>query len=214
MSVGNSKLGKKVTMDVNPVLKPKLATPALILSSVAIFICAVYAAGTIAVSRQPTWFLILAALASILVAATVGATWFARARRRQAWTASATEKWNRLNEMKRTRGTTTEVSVLSVDDLEPTGSWITIRWDRFDHVQPAWIEAVNEPIWPGAVLLISPDPGQVAPGAPWPVTYYISATRCIAWAPADARSRHRTQGQNATPAPNKLQPSRNFTPPQ
>ena len=170
-------------MDKNPVLKPKLATPALILSSVAILICAVYAAGTIAASRQPTSVLIFVALASCVFAVAVGAIWFARARRRRAWTAATIEKWNRLDDLKRTRRTTTEVTVLSVDALEPTGSWITIRWNRFDHVQLAWLEAFNEPIWPGSVLLISPDPAQVVPGAPWPATYYIQASKCLAWAP-------------------------------
>jgi hypothetical protein len=76
--------------------------------------------------------------------------------------------------------------VLSVDAVEPTGSWITIKWNRFDYVQPAWLEALPEPIWPGSVLLISPDPAQVVPGVPWPATYYISGSDCLAWAPATA----------------------------
>lgn len=62
-------------MGKNPVLRPKLATPAPILSSVAIFMCAVYVAGTLAASAQPTLVLILAALASVLLAAAVGAIW-------------------------------------------------------------------------------------------------------------------------------------------
>lgn len=194
MSVGNSKLGEKVTMDANPVLKPKLATPALILSSVAISICVFYAAGTIATNWQSPPTLILAALVSFLLTTAVCAIWFTRARRLRAWTAAANEKWKHLDGLKRTRGTTTEVTVLSVDALEPTGSWITIRWNRFDYVQQAWIEALDEPIWPCSVLLISPDPTQGTRGAPWPVTYFIRASNFLAWAP----------GEEALPKPRRV----------
>lgn len=170
-------------MDTNPVLKPRLATPALILSSVAILICVYYLVASMAANGQSPLILILEALASFLLAAIVGAIWFARARRLRAWTAAADEKWTRLEETKQTHGTTTEITVLSVDGLEPTGSWITIRWNHFDHIQVAWIEALRDPIWPGTLLLISPDPSQIRPGAPWPSTYYIRASRCLAWAP-------------------------------
>lgn len=176
-------------MESNPVLKPKLATPALILSSVAISICVAYLVGTVAANWPPNFFLLLTGLASLLVAATVGSIWLARMRRLRAWTAAADDKWKRFDEMKRARGTTAEVTLLSVDSLEPTGSWITIEWNRFDHVQCAWIEALRDPIWPGSVLLISPDPAQVRPGSPWPAIYYIQASNYLAWAPAAARSK-------------------------
>ncbi|WP_320536133.1 hypothetical protein [Pseudarthrobacter sp. IC2-21] len=170
-------------MDKNPVLEPKLATPALILSSVATLTCVIYLVGSVTVYGQSAMFRVLAILATVILAAALGAIWFARARRLRSWTAAANEKRKRLSDLKRTRGTTTEVTVLSVDALEPTGSWITINWNRFDHIQRAWLEALNEPIWPGSVLLISPDPIQVFPGAPWPATYYIRASDCLAWAP-------------------------------
>ncbi len=170
-------------MDKNPVLKPKLATPALILSSVATLICVIYLVGSVTVYGQSAMFRVQAILATVLLAAALGAIWFARALRLRSWTAAAINKWNRFDDLKRARGTTTEVTVLSVDAIEPTGSWITINWNRFDHVQRAWLEALNEPIWPGSVLLISPDPAQVLPGAPWPATYYIRASDCLAWAP-------------------------------
>jgi hypothetical protein len=177
-------------MDANPVLKPKLATPALILSSVAIAVCVVYLVGTVAADGPVSLFLLVTAAVALLAAAVAGAVWLTRARRRRSWMAGATEKWDHFNDMKQSSGTTTEVTVLSVDALEPTGSWITIKWNRFDHVQPAWIEALPEPIWPGSVLLISPDPEQVSPGAPWPATYYIRASDSLAWAPQDeARSK-------------------------
>ncbi|RWW91385.1 MULTISPECIES: hypothetical protein [Paenarthrobacter] len=79
--------------------------------------------------------------------------------------------------------TTAEVTVLSVDSPQPTGAWITIRWNRFDYIQPAWIEALAEPIWPGSVLLIRPDPEQVRPGTPWPATYSIAGDHVLTWAP-------------------------------
>ncbi len=170
-------------MDKNPVLKPKLVTPTLILSSLAILMCSVFLAAIATSTESPPMFLLLT-VAAFLLAAAVAAVWFARSRKRQEWTAAANEKWIHLERVKQTSGTTTEVTVLSVDALEPTGSWITIKWNRFNHVQRAWLEALHDPIWPGSVLLISPDPTQVRPGAPWPPTYYIQASRCLAWAPS------------------------------
>jgi hypothetical protein len=177
-------------MYANPVLKPKLATPALILTSVAIAACVVFLVGVTAANGPDNLFLLITVAISHLAAAVVGAAWLLRTRRRRSWMAGANEKWVHFNDLKRSGGTTAEVTVLSVDALEPTGSWITIKWNRFDHVQPAWIEALPEPIWPGSVLLISPDPMQIRPGAPWPATYYIPASHSLAWAPAsEARSR-------------------------
>jgi hypothetical protein len=175
-------------MNANPVLKPKLATPALILSSVVVFICATYLLSTLEANWPSPGFLIPAAIA-FLDAVIVGAVWLARIRRLRAWTAVANDNWHHFDGVKRTSGTTTEVTVLSVDSLEPTGSWITIRWNRFEHIQRAWIEALGDPIWPGSVLLISPDPAQVMPGAPWPATYYIQASNYLAWAPGAASRR-------------------------
>lgn len=169
-------------MATNPVLKPKLATPALILSSAAAIICVtglfVTAVG------QPTLVWSLATGISVILAFTVVAVWLMRTRRVRAWAVATNEKWKQLEGLKQAAGTTTEVTVLSVDALEPTGSWITIKWNRFDHVQAAWLEALPEPIWPGSVLLIAPDPAQVRPGVPWPATYLIQASRCLGWAPA------------------------------
>lgn len=175
-------------MDANPVLKPKLATPALTLSSVAIAVVVVYFVGAAAANGPDNLYLLLTAAMALLAAAVAGAVWLVRARRLREWMAGASEKWDHFNEMKRSSGTTAEVTVVSVDALEPTGSWITIKWNRFDHVQRAWIEALPEPIWPGSVLLISPDPAQVMPGAPWPQTYYIQASDCLAWAPEAANT--------------------------
>lgn len=170
-------------MNSNPVLRPKVATPGLVLTSAGVLGLVGYLAFGITTSSGISGLLMLGAFALLLAAIACGATWFVRLRRRRIWMLAAEEKWRHFDEAKGTQGTTTEITVLSVDALEPTGSWITIRWNRFEHVQPAWIEALAEPIWPGSVLLISPDPAQVRPGAPWPQTYYIHAPRCLSWAP-------------------------------
>jgi hypothetical protein len=183
MSAGNSKLGEKVAMDVNPVLKPKLATPALIINSAAILICAVYFVVALTANGPTPFVLTLGTVASLLLTVVVGAIWLARVRRLRVWTAAANEKWKRLEAVRQTRKTTTEVTLLGVDAVEPTGSWITIRWNRFNYVQRVWIESLPETIWPGSVLLISPDPAQIKPGAPWPSMYFIRASNCLAWAP-------------------------------
>lgn len=177
-------------MDTNPILRPRLATPALILSSVAIAACVVYLVSAAAANGPDSVSSLLAAAMALPATAVAGAVWLVRARRRRSWMAVATEKRDHFNDLKRSSGPTAEITVLSVDALEPTGSWITIKWNRFDHVQPAWIEAFREPIWPGSVLLISPDPAQIRPGAPWPANYYIRASHFLAWAPAsETRSR-------------------------
>ncbi|MEV5054368.1 hypothetical protein [Arthrobacter sp. LAR12-1-1.1] len=85
-------------------------------------------------------------------------------------------------------GTTTEVTVLAIESVEPTGTWVTLRWNQFDHVQRAWMEALPEEIWEGAVLLISPDPTQIQVGSPWPPIYHLSARNYHGFAPAAARS--------------------------
>jgi hypothetical protein len=175
-------------MDTNPVLRPRLATPALILSSVAIAVCVVYLVGTAAANGPANLPLLITAAMALVAAAAAGAVWLFRVRRGRSWVAGANERWDHLNDVKRSSGTTAELTILSVDALEPTGSWITIKWNRFDHVQRAWIEALPEPIWPGSVLLISPDPAQVMPGAPWPATYCIRASDCLAWAPSSEAS--------------------------
>ncbi|MDP9694439.1 UNVERIFIED_ORG: hypothetical protein J2X79_001998 [Arthrobacter globiformis] len=170
-------------MNANPVLKPKLATPALVLVSVAIIVCLLCLVATVGANLLPQWASAMLGTALLLGAAAVGAVWMARRRRLHSWMVNANEQWNSFDQAKRRHGTTAEVTVLSVDALEPTGSWVTIKWNRFDHVQNAWIEALSEPIWPGSVLLIAPDVAQVRPGVPWPLNYYIQASHCLAWAP-------------------------------
>lgn len=169
-------------MSTNPVLRPKLATPTLVLASAVALTALIFflMALTNGVSFET---LTVVGLALLVAAVVLGAIWLARLGRRRKWNDEAEQKWHHFENARSSHGTTTEITVLSVDALEPTGSWITINWNRFDHIQPAWVEALPQPIWPGSVLLMTPDPGQVRPGQPWPPTYYIKASDLLAWAP-------------------------------
>lgn len=168
----------------NPVLKPKIATPALILATATVLIAVGYFLTTLSTGVPVDAVLMVGALATLSTALALGAVWLTRLRRRRVWMTAAEQKWHAFNEARRSYRTTTEITILSVDALEPTGSWITIKWNRFNHVQQAWIEALPDPIWPGSVLLISPDPAQAHPGLPWPQTYYLFAKDCLAWVPS------------------------------
>ncbi|MGF4046117.1 hypothetical protein ACX800_15580 [Paenarthrobacter nitroguajacolicus] len=166
-------------MHMNPVLKPRVGTPALIVASAVTFVIALILAALAFTVTGTAWLLLtVAALSVVLIA-----VWGRRIHGLRRWQSETHAHWTRLEGLKEASGTTTEVTVLSVDAPQPTGSWVTIRWNRFDYIQPAWIEALPEPIWPGSVLLIRPDPVQVRPGAPWPETYRISGDHILAWAP-------------------------------
>ncbi|WP_139204935.1 hypothetical protein [Arthrobacter sp. OV608] len=176
-----------MTMVVNPTVKPRVVTPGLVLASAGVLIALVlFLVVVIATELSSLWQVVVGGLL-LAIALLVGALWRKRVNQRNTWLADATERWKSFDKAKLASGTTTEVTLLSVDAIQPTGSWVTIRWDRFDHVQSAWIEALPDPVWPGSVLLISPDRAQVMPGAPWPDTYYIRAADCLAWAPHDGR---------------------------
>lgn len=169
-------------MSTNPVIRPKLATPALALTSVVALIAMAYL--MVALIRGASLEILMVGCLALLVAAgAIGSIWVMRIRRRRMWMMVAEQKWHYFDDARSSHRTTTEITVLSVDALEPTGSWITINWNRFDHIQRAWIEALPEPIWPGSVVLLTPDPAQVSPGQPWPQTYYIRASDLLAWAP-------------------------------
>ncbi|MCI0141521.1 hypothetical protein KNN17_08000 [Arthrobacter bambusae] len=183
MSVGNSKLVGKEVMVSNPAIKPKVATPALILASAVIALCTVFVLQNLAVSWPPDAIQVFGWAAVLPSTFIVCIIWLLRANRRRDWLANAKLRWSHLEEERRAHGTTAEITVLSIDALEPTGSWITVNWNRFGHVQRVWLEALEEPIWAGSVLLISPDPTQIRPGAPWPATYYVQASNFLAWAP-------------------------------
>ncbi|MDP9933731.1 hypothetical protein J2T11_000055 [Paenarthrobacter nicotinovorans] len=166
-------------MRVNPVLKPKVATPTLIVISAVTLALAITLAAMTFSFPSNSWVLSGVAAAGLILSF----VWFRRIHDNHVWKTASHAQWQVLESLKNSAVTTTEVTVLSVDSPQPTGAWITIRWNRFDYVQPAWIEALPEPIWPGSVLLIRPDPEQVRPGAPWPATYSIAADQVLTWAP-------------------------------
>ena len=181
-------------MSMNPIIRPKLATPALVLTSVVALIA--IASVLVALIRGASLeILMVGCLALLVVAGALGSIWLARIRRRRKWMRDAEQKWHYFDNARSSHRTTSEITVLSVDALEPTGSWITIYWNRFDHIQRAWIEALPDPIWPGSVVLLTPDPTQVIPGKPWPGTYYIRASDLLAWAP----SKHPTRRLRTSP---------------
>lgn len=173
----------------NPVTKPRVATVALVLTSVGVLILLVLFLVFVLNVGLPLWATALVAGSWLAAGLLLGWLWWKRITRSLAWQADAADRWRAFNSAKLASGTTAEVTLLSVDAVQPTGSWVTILWNRFDHVQPAWIESLPEPIWPGSVLLITPDPAQVIPSAPWPDAYFIRAADCLAWAPAQGRER-------------------------
>jgi len=174
-------------MVVNPAVRPKVATTGLVIASAVVFI--VFALSVTALAAAEVPLLMKVTVGGVLLATVVVLTllWAKRSARRRTWAADAANSWRSFDSAKLTSGTTTEVTLLSVDAVQPTGAWVTIMWNRFNHIQPAWIEALPEPLWPGSVLLIAPDPAQVMPSTPWPATYFIRAADCLAWAPAEGR---------------------------
>jgi hypothetical protein len=157
-------------MNTNPVIRPKLATPTLVLASVVALIAIVSLLVALVRGASPE-ILMAGGLAVLVLAGALGFIWLARVRQRRKWMLDAVQKWHYFDNARSSHRTTTEITVL------------TINWNRFDHIQRAWIEAVPEPIWPGSVVLLTPDPAQVRPGQPWPQTYYIRAADLLAWAP-------------------------------
>lgn len=174
-------------MAMNPVVKPVVATAGLVATSATALILLVVTLAYIPAADLPLPMKMVIAAFPVGGSLYVGWLWWRRRNQRRLWEATAAEQWRCFYNAKLAGGTTAEVTLLSVDAVQPTGSWITIAWNRFNHVQPAWLESLPEPIWPGSVLLISPDPAQVMPGAPWPDAYFIRAADCLAWAPAEGR---------------------------
>ncbi|MFJ6270964.1 MULTISPECIES: hypothetical protein [Pseudarthrobacter] len=174
-------------MVVNPAVRPKVATTGLVLATAVVFIVFALSFIALAATELPLVMKVIVGsflLASVLLLALL---WGKRSVRRRTWLANAANRWRSFDNAQLASGTTTEVTLLSVDVVQPTGAWVTIMWNRFNHVQRAWIEALPEPLWPGSVLLIAPDPAQVMPSTPWPETYFIRAADCLAWAPAEGR---------------------------
>lgn len=174
-------------MVVNPAVKPRVATAGLVLASVVVISAAALSLVLLPSGGVPFFAKLIGGATLFAAALLTGWQWWRRIKQRRAWLEQATKQWRSFRKAKALGGTTAEVTLVSVDAVQPTGSWVTIRWNRFNHTQQAWLESLPEPIWPGSVLLISPDPAQVTPGAPWPDTYFIQAVDCLAWAPAEGR---------------------------
>lgn len=174
-------------MVLNPTVKPKVVTAGLVLVSTVVLIALVLFLVVFPVTGLSSLSAVVTAGLLMGAALLLGGVWWKRTVLRRTWLLDATERWRSFDSAKLARRATAEVTLISVDAIQPTGSWVTIKWNRFNHVQPAWIEALPEPLWPGVVLLIAPDPAQVMPGAPWPDTYFIRASDCLAWAPTDGR---------------------------
>lgn len=190
-------------MVVNPAVKPKVATSGLVLASTVVLIAFVLFLAYVPAADFPSLVKMVVGIILLAAALLLLWLWWKRADQCRGWMANAREKWRSFDNLKAASGTTAEVILLSVDAIQPTGSWVTIKWNRFNHVQPAWIEALPEPIWPGAVLLITPDPAQVMPSAPWPEAYIIRAADCLAWAPVEGR-------HAMSDPPSAIQPGDNF----
>ncbi|MFQ4150340.1 hypothetical protein AAGW05_16910 [Arthrobacter sp. LAPM80] len=169
---------------MNPMIRPSVASTPLIVWSAVVGLCALYLVpATVANWPAPAW---LITIASVLFVAFVLLVlrWIAKVRRARTWDANAQRLWQQFEDARLTGGTTTAVTVLSVQEVQPTGAWVTINWDQFGYTQPAWIEGKGGTYWPGSVILIIPDPMQVHIGQPWPPTYRIAECDCRAIAPS------------------------------
>lgn len=80
-------------MNSNPVLRPRVGTPGLVLTSAGVLILAGYLAFGIAPGSPLSGVLLLGALAVLSAAVVLGTTWVIRLRRRRAWMLAAEEKW-------------------------------------------------------------------------------------------------------------------------
>lgn len=167
-------------------IKPTVISTPLIVMSVLAGLCAAYMVpATLANWPAPAWLTTIASILLILLVL-LALRWSTKVRRARNWTKNAQHQWQQLETVRQTGGTTAEITVLSVQEVQPTGAWVTINWDQFGYQQPAWIEGRGGTYWPGSVLLITPDPGQVHVGQPWPKTYRIAETDCRAVAPSVA----------------------------
>ena len=112
---------------------------------------------------------------TIVLAGVAAAIWFVKIRQTKKWITNAVQQWEHFSSVKSQLRVTTEVTILDIHSLDPTGTWVTIRWEKFGHVQHAWMEAIPDEIWRGSTLLISPDPAQIHVHGPWPEIYYLMA---------------------------------------
>ncbi|WP_026554338.1 hypothetical protein [Arthrobacter sp. 35W] len=168
----------------NPMIRPPVVSTPLVVASVVLGLSLALAAAAIVATWPAQLWLVVLTLVLLTLSLLLGLRWTSKVQRSRRWRNNAQRQWHHLKAAKEASGTTTEVTILSIDEVQPTGAWATIRWNKFGYVQPAWLEAGPMSYWPGSVLLICPDPGQVKIGQPWPRTYWIHASDCRAMAPA------------------------------
>lgn len=165
-------------MESNPMIKPQLSGGLLVATTVIAGVALLYVVAAIIIA-WPGFESVWIAFGVTLVAASfVFWRWARRVQGRR--------QWEYLTRIKGEHEATAEITVLSFEEIQPTGSWATIRWNKFGYVQPVWIENGTFAIWPDSVLLIRPDPTQIQVGAPWPPTYYLRPHACLAIAPSMA----------------------------
>ena len=173
-------------MRTNPMVKPQTSSGWVVTLTVISCACLAIAVRFF-ISQPSTLAAGLALLAvAIFLAGVAAAIWSVKIRRTKSWITNAIQQWEHFSAVKSQLGVTTEITVLDIHSLDPTGTWVTIRWDKFGHVQRAWMEAIPDEIWRGSVLLISPDPAQIQVHGPWPEIYYLMAADYHAFAAAEA----------------------------
>ncbi|WP_186759836.1 hypothetical protein [Arthrobacter alpinus] len=172
-------------MRTNPMVKPQISSGWAV--TLTVISCVCLATAIRLFMAQP-----VAAVGCVLVGAAIGlagvaaAIWFVKIHRTKAWINKAVQQWEHFTSVKSQLEVTTEVTILDIHSTDPLGAWATIRWNKFDHVQEAWVEALPDEIWRDSVLLISPDPAQIQVHGPWPEIYYLLAADYHAYAPAAA----------------------------
>jgi len=166
-------------------VKPQTSSGWAVTLTVISCVCLVVAV-RLFVSQPAAWGAALPFTAiAVILAGSAATIWLVKNRRTKAWITNAVQQWEQFATVKSCLGVTTEVTVLDIHSLDPTGTWVTIRWDKFGYVQRAWMEAIPDEIWRGSVLLISPDPAQIQVHGPWPEIYYLKATDYHAFAAAE-----------------------------
>lgn len=171
-------------METNPMVKPGLSSGLLVTMTTIIGVALLYVLAVIVIAWpgfQTVW---IAFGIALLAAGSIAWRWTKKVHQRREWQQFSDRQWEYLVRIRGEREATAEITVLGFQETQPTGSWATIRWNKFGYVQPAWIENGTFAIWPDSVLLIRPDPTQIQIGAPWPPTYYLRAHACLPIAPA------------------------------
>lgn len=170
-------------MENNPMIKPQLSAGLLVVLTVITGVVLLYVLAIAVIAWPPpaSVWIVLAVVA--LAAGVTALRWTQRVQQRRQWQQFSDMQWEYLARIRDEHEATAEITVLGIQETQPTGSWATIRWNKFGYVQQEWIENGTFAIWPDSVLLIRPDPTQIQVGAPWPATYYLRSHACLAIAP-------------------------------